>query len=89
MDILSTGSTSRTREQITDYLRSSRERLLKGLADGTIVGKRLDPAKLRPVQISPAAQAAHDSGKAPLASGEFDVALLRAAAQRRLGRPFG
>ena len=88
MDAVSNKVSSMTPEQRLDYMRNLRERLLKGLADGTVVRKQLDPAKVHLVQISPAARAAHDSGTAPSATGEIDVALLKAAAQRRLGRPF-
>jgi hypothetical protein len=89
MDALSNNSSSVTREPRRDLLRNSRGDLLKAIADGTIVLKRLDPTKLHSAQISPAARAARDSGTAPAATGDINVTLLKAAAQRRLGRPFG
>ena len=71
-----------------DMLRASyREELAKALQGGTAIRKQI---KLQSVHISQAAQTANQTGTPPAAdAGLINVALLKAAAQRRLGRPFG
>ena len=79
-----------------DLLRASYyDELTKAPTDGTAVRRQVQPVTLQPgqlhtVHISQAAQTAYQTGTAPAADpGQINVALLKAAAQRRLGRPFG
>lgn len=71
------------------YFREKWESLQKGLADGTVKRLAINPITHKSYEISSAAQTAHQTGTPPAVDGnEIDVSLLKAAAQRRLGRPF-
>ena len=55
----------------------------------TIDLSQVHAVPVHPVQISAAAQTAYQTGTTPAAdSNGINIALLKAAAQRRLGRPF-